>query len=145
MSELNNSMMFRQWTRYQPFFLSCEHNACYKLHSPSVPLFHHKVAFPSVRCASIGGWFPIHFPTVSLLRKFHVLTFHVPVKAARLRSVGMEAEHCSESIISPIECNATIQNKCNRLSLSQKVSGCRVTQISETLERQRNKANKHVH
>lgn len=99
-------------------------SACYKLYSPSVPLCRHEVAFLSVRCASIGGWFPINFPNVGLLRKFHVLTFHVPVKAARLRSVGMEAEHCSESIHPVVNkldrTYATIQNKCNRLALVTK-------------------------
>ena len=73
---------------------------CFQLYSPCTPLCRHEVAFLAVWCASFGYWFPIkfNFPKTSLLRKFYVLTFHVPEKAISKHTVGMEAEHCSESI-----------------------------------------------
>lgn len=97
---------------------------CFKLYSPSTPLCRHEVAFLSVRCASFGRWFPVNFPNTNLLRKFHVLTYHVPEKAARKHTVGMEAEHCSESIHPVVNkldrTYATTQNVCNRLALVSK-------------------------
>jgi len=71
---------------------------CYRLYSQSVPLCRHEVCFLSVRCATFGCWFPVTFPSSSLLRKFHVLTYHVPEKAVKKGTVGMEAEYCYESI-----------------------------------------------
>lgn len=94
---------------------------CFQLYSPSTPLCRHEVAFLAVRCASFGHWFPINFPNTNLLRKFHVLTFHVPEKAISKHTVGMEAEHCSESIdpvVNRLERTyATTQNTCDRLAL----------------------------
>lgn len=94
---------------------------CFKLYSPSVPLCRHEVAFLAVRCASFGRWFPVNFPNTNLLRKFHVLTFHVPEKAISKGTVGMEAEHCSESIHPVVNkldrIYATTQNTCDRLAL----------------------------
>ena len=95
-------------------------SGCYKLYSRSSPLCKHEVNFLSIRCSSLGAWFPVNFPTTNLLRKFHVLTHHVPEKAIRQQSTGMEAEHCSESI-HPIvnkldRTYATIQNSCQRLT-----------------------------
>ena len=97
---------------------------CFQLYSPSTPLCRHEVAFLAVRCASFGHWFPINFPNTNLLRKFHVLTFHVPEKAISKYTVGMEAEHCSESIhpvVNRLERSyATTQNTCDRLALIAK-------------------------
>ena len=84
---------------------------CYRLYSP-------------VRCASFGCWVPVNFTSISLLRKFHVLTYHVPEKAVKKGTVGMEAEHCSESIhpvVNKLErMYATTQNACDRLALVAK-------------------------
>ena len=97
---------------------------CFQLYSPSSPLCRHEVAFLAVRCASFGHWFPINFPNTNLLGKFHVLTFHVPEKAISKHTVGMEAEHCSESIhpvVNRLERTyATTQNTCDRLALAAK-------------------------
>ena len=71
---------------------------CFKLYPPSTLLCRHEVAFLAVRCASFGQWFPTNFPASNLLRKFHVLTYHVREKAMKRGTVGMEGEHCSESI-----------------------------------------------
>lgn len=97
---------------------------CYQLYSRSVPLCRHEVCFLAIRCASFGCWFPVNFPDCSLLRKFHVLTHHVPEKARKRGTVGMEAEHCSESIHPVVNkldrMYATTQNVCNRLALVSK-------------------------
>lgn len=97
---------------------------CFQLYSPSTPLCRHEVAFLAVRCASFGRWFPVNFPNSNLLRKFHVLTFHVPEKAISKGTVGMEAEHCSESIHPVVNrldrTYATVQNTCDRLALVAK-------------------------
>ena len=97
---------------------------CFKLYSANTPLCPHEVALLSVRCASFGQWFPVNFPNINLLRKFHVLTFHVPEKAILKGTVGMEAEHCSESIhpvVNKLErVYTTTQNTCDRLALVAK-------------------------
>ena len=51
---------------------------CFQLYSSSTPLCRHEVAFLAVQCVSFGQWFPINFGNTNLLRKFHVLNFHVP-------------------------------------------------------------------
>ena len=97
---------------------------CFQLYSPSTPLCRHEVAFLAVRCASFGHGFPTTFPNTNLLRKFHVLTFHVPEKAISKHTVGMEAEHCSESIHTVVNrlerTYGTTQNTCDRLALIAK-------------------------
>ena len=75
---------------------------CYELYSVSRPLCKHEVAFLSIRCASLASWFPVQFPSTSIIPKFHVLTYHIPQKAQLRRTVGMEAEHSSETIHSVI-------------------------------------------
>ena len=70
----------------------------YDLYAPSRPLCKHEVEVLALRCASLGNWFPANRPRTSLKRKFHTLTHHVPAKARRLATVGMEAEHLAESI-----------------------------------------------
>ena len=88
--------------------------AIYSLMSPSRALCQHEVLFLKIRCVSFGNWFPTNFPNENLKRKFHVVTYHVHEKASRPRSVGMEAEHTSESIHPVINalkrCFATIQS-----------------------------------
>ena len=116
---------------------------CFKLYSPSVPLCRHEVAFLAVRCASFGQWFPVNFPTTNLLRKFHVLTFHVPEKAILRGTVGMEAEHCSESIHPVVNkldrTYATTQNTYDRLALVAKSqwlqSDCTLTNFKKPKQR----------
>ena len=71
---------------------------CYKLYSVKRPLYKHEMALLAVRCASLGSWMPVSFPDESIIRKFHVLTYHIPQKARKRRSVGIEAQHCSEAI-----------------------------------------------
>ena len=68
------------------------------LMAPSRPLCQHEVTILKIRCISMGNWFPVNFPNERLKRKFHVVAYHVHEKAYRARSVGMEAEHISESI-----------------------------------------------
>ena len=71
---------------------------CYTLYGPSRELCRHEVEILALRCYSYGNWFPVNFPQAKLKRKFHILTVHVPQKARLCRTVGMEAEHVSESI-----------------------------------------------
>jgi len=73
-------------------------SSIYSLMGPSRSLCKHEVQFITLRCISYGNWFPCNCPEENLKRKFHILTFHVPEKAASEGSVGMEAEHVSESI-----------------------------------------------
>ena len=70
----------------------------YELMMESRPLCRHEIALLKIRCISMGNWFPVNFPSDSLKRKFHILTYHVPEKAEKFRTVGMHAEHISESI-----------------------------------------------
>ena len=58
----------------------------------------HEVALLSVRCYSLGNWFPYLFPEENLSRKFHVLSCHVPEKAKHFHTVGLYSENISESI-----------------------------------------------
>ena len=92
---------------------------CFKLYSASAPLCPHEIAILGARSASFGRWFPITFLNTNLLRKFHV-----PEKAILMGTVGMEAEHCSESIHPVVNkldrMYATTQNTCDRLALVAK-------------------------
>ena len=71
---------------------------CYELFMADRVLCRHEVAVLAVRCFSFGNWLPVHFPEDTLGRKFHLLCYDLPLKAIRSGIVGMEAEHCSESI-----------------------------------------------
>ena len=97
---------------------------CFKLYSASATLCPHEIATLAARCASFGRWFPINFLKTNLVRKFHVLTFHVPEKAILMGTVGMEAVHCSESIHPVVNkldrMYATTQNTCDRLAVVAK-------------------------
>lgn len=73
-------------------------SSIYMLMSQSRSLCKHEIEHLRLRCISYGNWFPYNFPEENLKRKFHVLTYHVPEKAALDSSIGMEAEHVSESI-----------------------------------------------
>ena len=81
----------------------------------------HEVAKLTVRCYSLGNWLPVNINDIHLIRKFHVLVYHVPQKAAIRGSVGMEAEQCIESIHPVINklkrTYATVQNKEDQLGL----------------------------
>ena len=71
---------------------------CYDIYSVLRPLCRHEVALFSIRHSSLGYWSPVSFPVVSIVPKFHVLTYHIPEKAHSRSTVGMEADHSSESI-----------------------------------------------
>ena len=75
-----------------------KYSQIYEFMSPGKPLCKHEVLLLSVRCVSMGHWFPINFPDQNLKRKFHLLTYHAPEKASKCFTVGMHAEHISESI-----------------------------------------------
>ena len=97
---------------------------CFKLYSVSAPLCPHEIAILGTRCTSFGQWFSVNFPNTNLLRKFHILTFHVPEKAILRGTVRMEAEHCSERIHPVVNklnrMYPTTQNTCDRLALVAK-------------------------
>ena len=71
---------------------------CYELFSANRRLCKHEVELLAFRCYQFGSWFPTNFPEVNLIRKFHVLTLHVPEKARLHWTVGMEAEQGIESV-----------------------------------------------
>ena len=70
----------------------------YELFSANHPLCKHEVELIAFRCYQFGSWFPTNFPEANLIRKFHVLTFHVPEKARLHWTVGMETEQGIESV-----------------------------------------------
>ena len=78
----------------------------------------------SEHAAIYENWLPINFKEENLSRKFHMLTHEVPRKALMSATVGLEAEHCSESI-HPF-CNKwgrlykTVQNDKQKLALIAK-------------------------
>ena len=72
--------------------------SCYELFMANRYLCRHEVIKLCARAYSFGNWLPVNFVQESLIRKFHLLTDEVPRKALLQRSVGSEAEHCSESI-----------------------------------------------
>ena len=92
---------------------------CYDIYSVSRPLCPNEVALLSIRCSSLGCWFPVNFPVVSIVLKFHVLTYHIPEKARSRSTVGMEAEYSSESIYTVVDSlnqtYHTVQNVTKRL------------------------------
>ena len=96
-------------------------SAIYSLMAPSRPLCRHQVAFLKVCCYSFGNWFPFNYPATGMKRKFHIITHHVPEKADLKATVGMEAEHISESIhpvINRLQRRyATVQSLKSRLPL----------------------------
>ncbi len=73
-------------------------SAIYVLMAPSRLLCRHEVTLLKARCYSFGNWFPFNYPATGMKRKFHIVTHHVPEKAELRATVGMEAEHISESI-----------------------------------------------
>ena len=93
------SKMFGSHTlRQKVYALLHKLSQAYRLYSPSCALCKHEVAALGLRCASLGNWFPTNYLLVPLKRKLHTLTFHIPAKAMQNGTVGMEAEHLSESI-----------------------------------------------
>ena len=50
-----------------------------------------------IRCSSLDCQFPVRFLNVSVIPKFHVLIYHIQEKGYSRRTIGMEAEHASES------------------------------------------------
>ena len=81
---------------------------CYQLYMQNRKLCRHEVLKLCIRSCSYGNWMPLNFKEKSLPRKLHMLTYEVPRKAVLLGNVGLEAEHCSESI-------HPFCNKCDRL------------------------------
>ena len=102
---------------------------CYDLYTASRPLCRHEVALLAIRCSSLGCWFPVRFPNVSVIPKFHVFTYHISEKAYSRRTVGMEAEHVSECIHcvtnSLNRTYHTVQNVNKRLELVFKTQSLR--------------------
>ena len=87
---------------------------CYKLYVANRPLCRHEMETLAYKCCSFGTWFPTSFSDENLIRKFHVLTHHIPEKARRMWTVGMEAEQVIERIHSFVNkwnrIYATVQN-----------------------------------
>ena len=93
----------------------------YDIYSVSRPLCQHEVALLSIRCSSLGCWFPVNFSVVLIVPKFHVLTYHIPEKARSRSTVGIEAERRASSGSIHIVVNSlnrtyhTVQNVTKRL------------------------------
>ena len=91
----------------------------YDINSVSRPFCRHEGAFLSICCLSLRCWFPVNFPVVSIVPKCHVLIYHIPEKARSRSTVGMEAEHSSESIHTVVNslnrAYHTVQNVTKRL------------------------------
>ena len=78
------------------------------MNSLSRPLCRYELALIGIRFSSIGCWLPTALPPVLITPKFHLLTHHFPEKASIQRTIGMEAEHSSETI-------HTVVNSLNRI------------------------------
>ena len=93
----------------------------FELISLNRPMCQHEVSYLSVRCYSFVNWLPVSFPDINLIRKFHVAVTHVPEKASRVGTVGMESENFIESIHPVVnklkKMFATVQNQQQQLSL----------------------------
>ena len=70
---------------------------CDQLYSAARPLCAHEMRALELRCASFGNWFPHRFPAAPIKPKFHLLTKHVPLFAARWQTVGLGSEQAIES------------------------------------------------
>jgi len=70
---------------------------CDELYSVARPLCCHELRALELRCASFGNWFPHRFPAAPIKPKFHLLTKHVPLFAARWQTVGLASEQAIES------------------------------------------------
>ena len=111
---------------------------CYDIYSVSRALCRHEASLRSIRCSSMGCWFPVNFPVVSIIPKFHVLTYHIPEKARSRITVEMEGEHSSESIHTVVNllnrAYYAVQNVTIRLELvfkAQSLRNNRTLKISE--------------
>ena len=71
---------------------------CLEVYSVPRPLCNHEVSLLAIRCASIVSWFPVRRPTISIIPKFHCLTYRIPEIAYLRQTVVMAAENCSESV-----------------------------------------------
>ena len=94
---------------------------CYELYIvANRPLCKHEVEDLEYKCHAFGNWFPTSFPNENLIRKFHVLTFHIPEKARRVWTFGMEAEQGIEGVHPFLNkwnmIYATVQNPTDRLN-----------------------------
>ena len=69
-----------------------------KLSTANRPLCRHEVVILSVRCYSLGCFFPVNFPHESVKPKLHLLAHHFPQKASLQGSVGLETEQLIESM-----------------------------------------------
>ena len=49
----------------------------YELMMVSRPLCKHEIAKLCVRCYSFGNWFPVNFPSESLIRNFHMMVMKI--------------------------------------------------------------------
>jgi hypothetical protein len=70
---------------------------CDELYSVARPLCCHELRALELRCVSFGNWFPHRFPEAPIKPKFHLLTKHVPLFAARWQTVGLASEQAIES------------------------------------------------
>ena len=73
-------------------------SSIYNLMTCSRVLCKHEIDYLASACKEYGEWVPVNFPLYHLSRKFHVIVVHVPEKAKLQSTVGLEAEHISESI-----------------------------------------------
>ena len=72
--------------------------AVYVLATANRTLCQHEIALLSIRCYSLGCFFPVNFPNASVKPKLHVLTHHFSIKAQHEGTVGMETEQLVESM-----------------------------------------------
>ena len=70
----------------------------YELATANRSLCRHEVAILSVRCYSLGCFFPTNFPEESVKPKLHLLVHHFPQKAFLQGSIGLETEQLIESM-----------------------------------------------
>ena len=84
--------------RQQLLTLFSKLSQVYELATANRPLCQHEVMILSVRCYSLGCFFPVRFPSASVKPKLHLLAHRFPQKAHHQGSVGIETEQLAESM-----------------------------------------------
>ena len=98
LSDGTSKMFSSHMLKQKLFTLLLKFSQIYELVMLSRTLCQHEVSLLTVRCYSLGNWFPVSFHMENLSRKFHVLHYHVLEKATNFFTVGLYTENISESI-----------------------------------------------
>ena len=98
--------------------------SCYDFCMLARPLCKHECFLLKNNCKLFGEWVKLNFPKLITKRKFQVLIKHIPQKAERSGSVGLETEEVSEAIHPVVKSldkrYCSVQNNSDRMALIAK-------------------------